>query len=213
MALPPSQDLAMCTGIADPTLTCRSHFDTIGHLLQTVCHISTASESRLDHCIVHFSSYHSKSTMSSRPRFLLSIDGGGALELALTSLYTLKHIMKTVHRRCDSFDLICGTGTGGLIAIMLGSGKSIQECIKDFKASRKAERETAISKCIKNLLKSVGDLPPPNETPFIYVTAVEGQKGVSLHVHDVESRETAARATVAIKPFFEKTGQYFVSTE
>ena len=115
--------------------------------------------------------------------------------------------MRTIHRRCDSFDLICGTGTGGLIAIMLGSGKSIQECIEYLtKASRKAERETAISKCIENL-KSVR-VPAPNESPFICVTAVKGQDGEQIRVHDRELPET----TVAVEPFFEPR-RYFVSTE
>jgi hypothetical protein len=136
------------------------------------------------------------------------------LELALTSLYTLEYIMKSVHRRCD---LICGTGTGGLIAIMLGSGKSIKECIEDFtNASREAGKPTkdAISKSIDKLLEVVDKLPdgPPNKIPFIYVTAVKGQEGVSLQVHDQESRKTAARATVAIKPFRKPTWPYIVST-
>jgi patatin-like phospholipase/acyl hydrolase len=52
----------------------------------------------------------------------------------LSSLYILKELMAQIRRSeeipigtkdprlrpCDYFDLICGTGTGGLIAIMLG---------------------------------------------------------------------------------------------
>ena len=68
-----------------------------------------------------------------RPLRILSLDGGGVRGFA--SLYMLKELMaqvrreqsaalpsrgETVHRPCDYFDLICGTSTGGLIAIMLG---------------------------------------------------------------------------------------------
>jgi patatin-like phospholipase/acyl hydrolase len=67
------------------------------------------------------------------PLQILSIDGGGVR--GISSLYFLKEIMmqiksKLMHenpnihvpniRPCDVFDLICGTGTGGLIALMLG---------------------------------------------------------------------------------------------
>lgn len=58
---------------------------------------------------------------------ILSLDGGGVR--GLSSLLILKSIMEqikrktkaeTVPRPCEYFDLICGTSTGGLIAIMLG---------------------------------------------------------------------------------------------
>ena len=71
--------------------------------------------------------------MSSRlPLRILSIDGGGVRGIA--SLQVLKEVMSQIRRTqladnpdalvsnrpCDYFDLICGTSTGGLIAIMLG---------------------------------------------------------------------------------------------
>ena len=57
---------------------------------------------------------------------ILSLDGGGVR--GLSSLLILRNIMEEIARRndtpealpCDYFDLIGGTGTGGLIAIMLG---------------------------------------------------------------------------------------------
>jgi patatin-like phospholipase/acyl hydrolase len=62
-----------------------------------------------------------------RPR-ILSLDGGGVR--GLSSLLILRNIMEEITRRngpgtvearpCEYFDLIGGTGTGGLIAIMLG---------------------------------------------------------------------------------------------
>src|SRR5438045_1936921 len=64
---------------------------------------------------------------------ILSLDGGGVR--GISSLYILKELMAQVARQhrvenqqspelsprpCDYFDLICGTSTGGLIALMLG---------------------------------------------------------------------------------------------
>jgi hypothetical protein len=57
---------------------------------------------------------------------ILSIDGGGVR--GLSSLLILREIMEEIERQssvenakpCQYFDLIGGTGTGGLIAIMLG---------------------------------------------------------------------------------------------
>lgn len=64
---------------------------------------------------------------------ILSLDGGGVR--GVSSLYILKEIMAQVYRQwskdypnqprwvprpCEIFDIICGTSTGGLIALMLG---------------------------------------------------------------------------------------------
>ena len=58
---------------------------------------------------------------------ILCLDGGGPK--GLSALVILKELMAQISRRygntsklrpCDYFDLICGTRTGGLIAIMLG---------------------------------------------------------------------------------------------
>jgi Patatin-like phospholipase len=58
---------------------------------------------------------------------ILSLDGGGVR--GLSSLLILREIMEEIGRQskveetplpCEYFDLIGGTGTGGLIAIMLG---------------------------------------------------------------------------------------------
>ena len=67
------------------------------------------------------------------PLRILSLDGGGVR--GISSLCMLKEIMAQIKcqqrvdhpnepvsavRPCDVFDLICGTSTGGLIALMLG---------------------------------------------------------------------------------------------
>ncbi|KAL9072045.1 MAG: hypothetical protein Q9161_003819 [Pseudevernia consocians] len=73
---------------------------------------------------------------------LLSLDGGGVR--GLSTLLILKHIMQKINekrqpkglsyaRPCDVFDMIGGTSTGGLIAIMLGRLQmDIQPCIDAY---------------------------------------------------------------------------------
>lgn len=58
---------------------------------------------------------------------ILTLDGGGVR--GLSSLLILRYIMKDIGQQvdardvkpCEYFDLIGGTSTGGLIAIMLGT--------------------------------------------------------------------------------------------
>ncbi|KAI1387387.1 uncharacterized protein F4822DRAFT_406280 [Hypoxylon trugodes] len=67
---------------------------------------------------------------------VLSLDGGGVR--GMSSLYILRHLMKRLQPKdtpkpCDYFDIIAGTSTGGLIAIMLGRLRmSVQDCIDAY---------------------------------------------------------------------------------
>ncbi|GAP91468.1 putative acyl transferase acyl hydrolase lysophospholipase [Rosellinia necatrix] len=71
---------------------------------------------------------------------ILSLDGGGVR--GKSSLLILERIMETIKetrglesvpRPCDHFDLIGGTSTGGIIAIMLGRlGMTVDECIRAY---------------------------------------------------------------------------------
>lgn len=71
---------------------------------------------------------------------VLSLDGGGVK--GYSSLLILKRILRTMAAEkgleteplpCDIFDLIVGTSTGGLIAIMLGRlHMSVDECIEQY---------------------------------------------------------------------------------
>lgn len=70
---------------------------------------------------------------------LLSLDGGGVR--GLSTLYILKGLMDLLNQErpgpavkpCEVFDLIGGTSTGGLIAIMLGRLEmSVDECITAY---------------------------------------------------------------------------------
>jgi patatin-like phospholipase/acyl hydrolase len=81
---------------------------------------------------------------SDQPLRLLSFDGGGVR--GLSSLVILKRIMHVLHRKagieedkpfrpCEHFDIIAGTSTGGLIAIMLGTLRmSVDEAIQSYLA-------------------------------------------------------------------------------
>ncbi|KAL1835370.1 hypothetical protein VTJ49DRAFT_6917 [Mycothermus thermophilus] len=67
---------------------------------------------------------------------LLALDGGGVR--GLSSLMILRRLMETVDpdappKPCDYFDMIGGTSTGGLIAIMLGRLRmTVDECIDAY---------------------------------------------------------------------------------
>jgi predicted acylesterase/phospholipase RssA len=67
---------------------------------------------------------------------LLSLDGGGVR--GLSSLMILQQLMATVDpesppKPCDYFDMIGGTSTGGLIAIMLGRlHMTVDECTNAY---------------------------------------------------------------------------------
>lgn len=91
---------------------------------------------------------------------VLSLDGGGVR--GLSSLLILRYIMKELGlklkpqkpdlRPCDYFDLIGGTSTGGIIALMLGRLRmSVQECIDEY---------TALSKQIFAKKRNVGSSKP-----------------------------------------------------
>lgn len=80
---------------------------------------------------------------STRPDLcILSLDGGGVH--GLSSLYILSDVMQQVNserkqlgkesvKPCQLFDLIGGTSTGGLIAVMLGRLEmSVDECIDAY---------------------------------------------------------------------------------
>ncbi|CAE6445644.1 hypothetical protein ACGC1H_003897 [Rhizoctonia solani] len=84
---------------------------------------------------------YTMSAQRTRPVRLLSFDGGGVP--GLSALFILKEILRrtesgeggngTIPLPCDCFDMICGTGTGGLIAIMLGKLRmSVEDTINEY---------------------------------------------------------------------------------
>jgi patatin-like phospholipase/acyl hydrolase len=67
---------------------------------------------------------------------LLSLDGGGVR--GLSTLQIIKQLMELIDpenppKPCDYFDMIGGTSTGGLIALMLGRlGMTVDEAIEAY---------------------------------------------------------------------------------
>ncbi|KAL9622167.1 MAG: hypothetical protein Q9160_003510 [Pyrenula sp. 1 TL-2023] len=70
--------------------------------------------------------------MPGRDVILLSLDGGGILK-QLMERVAITAGLDIPPKPCDYFDMMGGTSTGGIIAIMLGRLKmSIDECIKAY---------------------------------------------------------------------------------
>jgi patatin-like phospholipase/acyl hydrolase len=77
---------------------------------------------------------------------VLCLDGGGVK--GYTSLLILKRIFRTMvsdgtlaeePKPCDVFDLIAGTSTGGIIAVMLGRlHMTIDECLREYEKTGEA---------------------------------------------------------------------------
>ncbi|KAK0638483.1 acyl transferase/acyl hydrolase/lysophospholipase [Cercophora newfieldiana] len=82
----------------------------------------------------------SRGPSAPRPLRVLSLDGGGIR--GISSILILENLMekirevkglKSVPRPCEYFDLIGGTSTGGIIAIMLGRlGMTATECVRAY---------------------------------------------------------------------------------
>ena len=109
---------------------------------------------------------------------LLALDGGGVR--GLSSLMILQQLMATIDpesppKPCDYFDMIGGTSTGGLIAVMLGRLRmTIEDCIEAYTSlsdrvfEKTAHRvtirgklqgrfdATALENAIKQILKARG---------------------------------------------------------
>ncbi len=77
-----------------------------------------------------------RSTETGRELCLLSLDGGGVR--GLSTLLILKQLMESIDSKnppkpCDYFDMIGGTSTGGLMALMLGRMRlTVDECIAAY---------------------------------------------------------------------------------
>jgi patatin-like phospholipase/acyl hydrolase len=65
---------------------------------------------------------------------ILSMDGGGMRGLATVQM--LRRLEKGTGRRIhEIFDLICGTSTGGMLAVALGiKGMTLDECEEVYKS-------------------------------------------------------------------------------
>ncbi|KAJ5140986.1 hypothetical protein N7448_004394 [Penicillium atrosanguineum] len=157
---------------------------------------------------------------------LLSLDGGGVR--GLSSLYILRDIMAQLNyervdeeplKPCDVFDLIGGTSTGGLIAIMLGRLEmGIDECIAayselmhlifgqkmnnlpvDWAGNIRAQYDsTKLKHAIEHVIESAGVAPdaPMNNgqtrrcRAFVCTTSKDTLQIARLRSYDVTNEDT-----------------------
>lgn len=129
---------------------------------------------------------------------LLSFDGGGIR--GLSSLLILRNVMEKLKytdpeatdatpmpKPCDVFDMIGGTSTGGLIAVMLGRLKmSVDECIEEY----------------MDLSKEIFD---PKDRQIIPIPIKLQLRGGGSHVH-ARARYKAEKLEKAIKKVIKKAG-------
>ncbi|CAN9307714.1 unnamed protein product [Alternaria alternata] len=135
---------------------------------------------------------------------LLALDGGGAR--GLSALMILEQLMEAVDpdappKPCDYFDMIGGTSTGGLIAVMLGRLKmSVGDCITAYLSlSDRVFRKTRhrvqgrfdadeLARAIKEVVKQQGlkkdallkDVPKAGCKVFVCATSKETSETVCL---------------------------------
>ncbi|KAJ9664647.1 hypothetical protein H2201_005161 [Coniosporium apollinis] len=141
---------------------------------------------------------------------LLALDGGGIR--GLSSLMILEQLMQTIDpeappKPCEYFDMIGGTSTGGLIAIMLGRLRlSIDECIDAYLSlsdrvfRKKGHRVTVkgqiqgrfdseeLARAVKEIVKKQGlqedallqDAPDASCKVFVCATSKETSETVCL---------------------------------
>ena len=112
------------------------------------------------------------------PLRILSLDGGGVR--GISSLYILKELMAQIARQhrfdhpespslsprpCDYFDLICGTSTGGLIALMLGRLKMVSFPSLLLLLTSHCSLSTKLSKTTKPSLKKFLQANQKSQSP------------------------------------------------
>ena len=157
---------------------------------------------------------------------LLSLDGGGVR--GLSALAIIKQVMVSVDPDnpplpCDYFDMIGGTSTGGLIAIMLGRLKmSVDACMDAYVSmadrifAKKRHRLTLLGqvqgrfdseeleKCVKEVLLRLGMGPDAllrddsSAKCKVFVCATSEQTGDTVHLTSYRSprgREHLYRST------------------
>ncbi|KAH6902475.1 acyl transferase/acyl hydrolase/lysophospholipase [Coprinopsis sp. MPI-PUGE-AT-0042] len=117
-------------GLSEVRRAMKDFYQNIGYSSTTMATLS--NEARAD---LVFAAPPPPYEEGPRPLRLLSLDGGGVR--GVSSLRTLRKIMEEVARMegkdvvkpCEYFDMMAGTSTGGLIALMLGRLRmSIEEC-------------------------------------------------------------------------------------
>lgn len=123
---------------------------------------------------------------------VLCLDGGGIK--GYTSLLILRRIFRTmvaegqlddVPKPCDVFDLIVGTSTGGLIAVMLGRlHMSIDECIAKYEQlGREVFGKKSHGRSFGKMFKGLSN------SAFYDIGVLQEQVMGVLHSKDIERDE------------------------
>lgn len=128
-----SRGLSRCQKREDATVAAE---DGVGRESLMIFTISLSYRSHVLIQISIFKFFPSVLVMASPRLTLLSLDGGGVR--GLSALAIIRQLMLTINPEnpplpCDYFDMIGGTSTGGLIAIMLGRLRmSVDDCIDAY---------------------------------------------------------------------------------
>ena len=152
----------------------------------------------------------SKTRDPPKVRKILSLDGGGVRGLSI--IIILKHIMRNLNRKrqletqpWEEFDMIGGTSTGGIIAIMLGRLRmSLDECEAAYmKLSSnvfKKSRHNADPRRIYDFLEANGKFSPQplEDTVREMLRERELAENELLKSHDPEACRVFVCATRAL---------------
>ncbi|KAL2887391.1 pyruvate kinase [Ceratocystis lukuohia] len=161
----------------------------------------------------------STTMLPSRPFAVLSFDGGGIR--GLSSLLILEAIMEGIQKSevlpilpkpCERFDLIGGTSTGGIIAIMLGRLEmTVDQCIRAYKrlaqtafaqkheislpeSSPYAFSAENLENAIKQAIRENCVSPTCREQPSMGIPTANTCEHENLHFYDESSTKTVVLA-------------------
>ncbi|KAK4698955.1 hypothetical protein P7C70_g7314, partial [Phenoliferia sp. Uapishka_3] len=143
-----------------------------------------------------------------RPIRVLSLDGGGYR--TLSSLLCLREVLslsrndtdEPIPRPCEVFDLIVGTSTGGLVALMLGRlGLSIEETIELFvslglEIFDQKKTHSRGSADVLEFERCMAEIAQGRETPLLQPTGDEARPSCSTAVTTTYSTLSGPRSVL-----------------
>ncbi|ERF69235.1 hypothetical protein EPUS_01192 [Endocarpon pusillum Z07020] len=151
-------------------------------------------------------------TLDNTGSCLLSLDGGGVR--GLSTLYILQGIMNRLNymreqaalrprKPCEIFDLIGGTSTGGLIAIMLGRLEmSVEECITAYTKMMKHVFE---KKANHSFISILGGVKPRFSSKALENAILQVLKERGIRIDEKFENGTRLRCKVFVCTKFQKT--------
>ncbi|KAE9363930.1 hypothetical protein N431DRAFT_550611 [Stipitochalara longipes BDJ] len=154
---------------------------------------------------------------------VLCLDGGGIK--GYTSLLILRRIFRTIAaegglqeppRPCDMFDLIAGTSTGGLIAVMLGRlHMSVDECITVYEnLGKEVFGKRLIGGQFGRIIRGMTSLPFYDiEALQAQVKKVLKEKGIALDELFVESNTPICKVILCATRMATSTADVFRNYE